>query len=153
MTTNRNNRSLTKLGVELKTKNSPRLTSRTGTLRRRQSGYAGMDESRALALFVYSLEVDDKAARIMLGEREDLGAKEGHNVVGDDVARLRLEVGVVDAQAVVEPVHLVGDKFAGDEALDHNEISIGGDDEEDWNEDGPWQRRPARPEPAAHPCP
>ena len=124
-----------------------------------------MDERCALALFVYPLEVDNEAARIMLGEGEDLGAEEGHDVVGDDVVRFGLEVGVVDAEAVVEPVDLVGDEFAGDKALDDNEIR---DQRGPWmgwamrnaveaveqrERSSPWPLRPARREPAVHPCP
>lgn len=109
-------------GLKDEKTHSPRLANRTRALRRRQTRDTGMNERRALALLVYPLEVDNKAARIMLREREDLGAKEGHDVVGDDVVRFGLEVGVVDAEAVVEPVDFVGDEVAGDEALDDGEI-------------------------------
>lgn len=55
-----------------------------------------MDERRAIALLVDSFEVDDQLARIMFGVRENLGSKEGDDVVRDDLAVFILEIRVVD---------------------------------------------------------
>lgn len=53
----------------------------------------------------------------MLGVGEHFGAEEGDDVVGDDGGGFVGEIGVVDAEVIVEPVDLVLDEFAGDEAL------------------------------------
>ena len=76
-----------------------------------------MDEGRALAVLVDVLEIDDELGRVVFRVREDLGAVERDDVVGDDLDVLGREVVVVDAEVGVKPVHLVCDEFAGDEAL------------------------------------
>jgi hypothetical protein len=53
----------------------------------------------------------------VLGEREDLRAKERDNVIGDELVRCSLEVGIVDAQRRVEPVDLPWDEVRGDKSL------------------------------------
>ena len=78
-----------------------------------------MDKGRALAALVDLLEIDDELARVMLGEREDLGAEEGEDVVRDDLVRLVREVRVVNAEVRVEPLDFVRDEVRWDEALFH----------------------------------
>ena len=76
-----------------------------------------MDKSRTSPVLVDLLEIDNELAGVVLRVSEDLGAEERDNVVGDDLDRLGLEVGVVDAEVSVEPVDLVGYEFTGDKAL------------------------------------
>ena len=76
-----------------------------------------MYERRARAILVDRLEIDDEAARIVFRVRKHFGAVERDDVVGDDLDVLGREVVVIDAEVGVEPVHLVCDEFAGDEAL------------------------------------
>jgi hypothetical protein len=53
----------------------------------------------------------------MLGESEDFGAKEGEDVICDDVDRLIAKVCVVDAEVGVEPLDFVRNELTRDEAL------------------------------------
>ena len=53
----------------------------------------------------------------MLGVSEDLGAKEGDNVIRDDSACFTLEIGVVDAEVGVKPIDFVCDELAGNKSL------------------------------------
>lgn len=68
-----------------------------------------MNESSTGPFVVQTLKVDDKLGGVVFGEGEDLGAKEGDDVIRDDGWRFVLEVGVVDAEVGVEPVDLVSD--------------------------------------------
>lgn len=74
-----------------------------------------MNESRAI--LVDLLEIDHEFAGVVLGICEDFRTKKRDDVIGNDLHRLGLEVGIVDAEVGVEPVHLVHDKFARNEAL------------------------------------
>lgn len=53
-----------------------------------------MDKDRSIIVLLF--EVDFQAVTV-LGVREDLGSKEGHDVIGDRVHALELEIRVVDA--------------------------------------------------------
>lgn len=53
----------------------------------------------------------------MLGEGENLCAKEGEYMIRDDRHGFILEIRVVDAQVGVKPVDLVGNELSGNEAL------------------------------------
>jgi hypothetical protein len=48
---------------------------------------------------------------------KDLGSKERNNVVRDDFARFALEIGIVDAELGVKPVHFVRNELAGNKSL------------------------------------
>lgn len=76
-----------------------------------------MNERSPIPLLIYTLKINDQRARIVLRVREDLRAEERRNMVSYHIARLRLEVRVVDPEAVVEPVHLVLHQLSRDEAL------------------------------------
>ena len=76
-----------------------------------------MNESRALALRINGLKVNHELGRIVLGVCEYFGAVKGNDMIRDDLHSLRGEVSVVDAKVTVEPVDLVSNEFAGDEAL------------------------------------
>ena len=95
----------------------PCFTDGPGALRAGGTWLAGVDEGGALARVVDPLKVDDERARVVLGVSEDLGAEEGDDVVRDDLDGLGLEIGIVDAKMAVEPVDLVRDELAGNEAL------------------------------------
>ena len=77
-----------------------------------------MNKSRARAtLFIYPFKIDHQRARVVLRKRHNLRAKEGHDMVRDHLATLGLEVRVVDAEAIVEPVYFAFDEIAGYKAL------------------------------------
>lgn len=97
---------------------SPCLTSRAGTLCGRASGRAGVNECRTVLVIIDLLKVDNELAGIVLSICEDFGAKEGDDMIDDDLARFVGEVCVVDAETGVEPVNLTANKFLRDEALD-----------------------------------
>lgn len=126
----------------------PGFTGSTGAFGGRQAGGTSVNKGGAVSFLVDALKIDDKLGRVVLCEREDFGAKEGHDVIGDDGGGFDLEIRVVDAEVGVEPVDLVGDELAGDEAL-------GGGQETAREEgrDGPWQRRRRGPLRAVPPCP
>jgi hypothetical protein len=54
----------------------------------------------------------------MFGIRQDLCSKQSYDMIRYDLPRFVLEVGVVDAEVAVEPLHLVGDEFAWDKSLE-----------------------------------
>ena len=95
----------------------PGFTGSTGAFGGRQAGGTSVNKGGAVSFLVDALKIDDKLGRVVLCEREDFGAKEGHDVIGDDGGGFDLEIRVVDAEVGVEPVDLVGDELAGDEAL------------------------------------
>ena len=74
-----------------------------------------MYERRAAPIRVDLLQLDRQGIGIMLRGREDLRAVEGKDVVRDALGGLGGEVGVVDAEVVVEPGDLVGDELWRDE--------------------------------------
>ena len=53
----------------------------------------------------------------MFRKGEDFGAVEGDDMVADGGNRLGGEVVVVYSEMRIEPVHFVGNEFAGNEAL------------------------------------
>ena len=93
------------------------LARRAWALGRRQARRARVDERRAISVLIDLLEVYHKLRRVVFGVREHLGAEEGDDVVRDDLDGLGLEIGIVDAKMAVEPVDLVRDELAGNEAL------------------------------------
>ena len=96
---------------------SPSLAGRAGALGGGQSGGTAVDECCACTLLIDALKVDDECAWFVFGEGEDLCTKESHDMVGDDLPGLCLEVGVVDAESFVEPGHLRADEFDRNEPL------------------------------------
>lgn len=70
----------------------------------------------SLALRGDLLEVDHELLWVVLGESKELCRVECEHVVGDDLWGLGQEVGVVDAEVVVEPVDLTVDELGGEEA-------------------------------------
>ena len=93
------------------------LARRAWALGRRQAWRARVDERRAISVLIDLLEVDHELRGVVFGVREYLGAEEGDNMVRDDLDGLGLEIGIVDAKMAVEPVDLVRDELAGNEAL------------------------------------
>jgi hypothetical protein len=51
---------------------------------------------------------------------ENLSAKEGDDMVRDDLDRLIPEVGVIDAKVGIKPLNFVRDELARDESLRRN---------------------------------
>lgn len=76
-----------------------------------------MNECRAIAALVDLLQVDNKFRGIMFGVRHYLGAEEGNNVVGNDLAGFILEVGVVNTEVGVEPIDFASNEFTRNETL------------------------------------
>lgn len=76
-----------------------------------------MNESSAVSFFINFLQINHQLAGIVFGEGEDFGAKESNDVVRDDGDGFVLKIRVIDAEARVEPLDLIGNKLSGDEAL------------------------------------
>lgn len=76
-----------------------------------------MNEGCAVAVFVDAFKIDYELAGVVLGVGEDLGTKEGDDVLANDFARFLLKVRVVDAEAGVEPVNFIGNELLRDESL------------------------------------
>jgi hypothetical protein len=72
----------------------------------------------AISLGVDLFEVDDEFGWIMLGICQYFGAKEGDNMVRDDLDRLVPEVGVIDTEVCVKPLNLVHYERVGNETLE-----------------------------------
>lgn len=89
---------------------------RARAFRRGLAGRARMDER--CALVVELLEVNHELGWVVLCVREHLRAEKRNDVVTDDVDGLGLEVGIIDTEMGVEPVHFVGNEFAWDETLE-----------------------------------
>ena len=86
-----------------------------------------MDESGAISFGVDLFEIDDELGRVMLGIRKHFGAKEGDDMVGNDLDGLVAEVGVIDTEVAVKPLNLVHYELAGNETLEEEraiEISV-----------------------------
>jgi hypothetical protein len=79
-----------------------------------------VDECGAVSLSVDLFEVDDEFGRVMLGIRKHFGAKEGDDMVRDDLDGLVTEVGVIDTEVGVKPLDLVHYELAGNETLRSN---------------------------------
>ncbi len=58
-------------------------------------------------------EVDGELVGVVLGVCEHFSTIEGCDVVGDDIDRLVFEVGVIYAEAFVEPVDFALDELGG----------------------------------------
>jgi hypothetical protein len=56
----------------------------------------------------------------MLSISEDLSAKEGNDMVRDDLDRLIPKVGVIDAKVGIKPLNFVRDELARYESLRRN---------------------------------
>lgn len=76
-----------------------------------------MDKRGSIALSVDLLEVYDQFRWIVLGICEDFCAKEGDDMIGNDLDRLITEVGVIDSEVCIKPLHFVWDEFTRDEPL------------------------------------
>lgn len=59
----------------------PGFTGSTGTFCGCQPGRTCVNKSSAVSFLVDPFKIDDKLVRVMFGEREDFGAKEGDNVI------------------------------------------------------------------------
>lgn len=96
---------------------NPRLARRAGALGARPARGASMYERRALSVLIDVLEVDDERVRVVFRVGEHFCAVERDDVVCDCAEGLGGEVVVVDPEVGVEPVYLVRDELARDEAL------------------------------------
>jgi hypothetical protein len=76
-----------------------------------------VNESGAISLLVDPLEIDDKFVGSVFGECEYFSTKERDDVIGYYRYGFVLEVSVVDPEVRVEPVDLVRDQLARNEAL------------------------------------
>ena len=79
-----------------------------------------MDKRGAVAIAIDLLEVYDQLGRIVLRICEDFRAKEGNDVIGDDLNGLVTEVCVIDTEVRVKPLHRRCDEFSRDESLRYN---------------------------------
>lgn len=77
-----------------------------------------MDESGAISFGVNLFEIDDELGRVMLSIRKHFGAKEGDDMVRNDLDGLVAEVGVIDTEVAVKPLDLVHYELAGNETLE-----------------------------------
>ena len=59
----------------------------------------------------------------MFGIGQNLCSKQGNDMIRYDLPRFILEVGIVDTEVWVEPMHLVGDEFAWDKTLELSWVS------------------------------
>ena len=76
-----------------------------------------MDEGGAISIGVDLFEVDDQFARVMFGVRKHFGAKEGDDMIRDDLDGLVTKVCVIDTEVRVKPLNLVHYELAGNETL------------------------------------
>lgn len=109
-----------------------------------------MNECRPLSLVVNSLQINDKVGRIALGIRYDFRSEEGYDMVGYDLTRFLLEIGVVDAEVEVEPVNFACNEIAGYKALERGSTVNVDEGDIEWNV--PWRRRQFQPKRAAPSC-
>jgi hypothetical protein len=79
-----------------------------------------VDECGAISIGVDLFEVDNEFGRVMLGIRKHFGAKEGNDMVRDDLDGLVAEVGVIDTEVGVKPLDLVRYELAGNETLEED---------------------------------
>ena len=77
-----------------------------------------MDERGAISFGVDLFEVDDEFGRVMLGICKHFGAKEGDDMIRDDLDGLVAEIGVINAEVGVKPVDFIRYKLAGNETLE-----------------------------------
>lgn len=83
-----------------------------------QTGRTRVDERGAISIGVDLFELDDKFGWIMLGICQYFGAKEGDNMVRDDLDGLIPEVGVIDTEVRVKPLDLIHYELVGNETLE-----------------------------------
>jgi len=76
-----------------------------------------VNESGTIPLLVHLFEVDYERTRVMFCVSEDLGTKEGNDMIRDDFTGLFLKVGIVYSEVGVEPIDFVSNKTARDETL------------------------------------
>ena len=76
-----------------------------------------MDEGGTRAISIYLLKFDEELGGVMLCVCKNLCTVKRDDMVRDDVDRLILEVGVVDAKIVVEPLYFVRDEVTWNESL------------------------------------
>jgi hypothetical protein len=77
-----------------------------------------VDERGPISSGVDLFEVDHEFGWIMLGICQYFGAKEGDDVVRDDLDRLVPEVGVIDTEVRVKPLDLIRYELVGNETLE-----------------------------------
>lgn len=87
-----------------------------------------MDKGRATSFLTDLLEFNIKIVGIAFRICHDLGPIQCDNVVGDDLYRLVLKIGIIDAKVTIEPSDLASNELARDEALDKNHVNIVYDD-------------------------
>jgi glycine cleavage system aminomethyltransferase T len=102
------------------------------------------------SLVVNSLQINDKFSRIALGVRYDFRSEEGYNMVGYDLTRFLLEIGVVDAEVEVKPVNFARNEIVGYKALERRSTVNVDERDIEWNV--PWRRRQIEPKRAAPSC-
>ena len=83
-----------------------------------QTGRTGVNKRGAISIGVDLFELDDKFGWIMFGIGQHFGAKEGDDMVRDDLDGLILEVGVVDTEVRVEPLDFIRHELVGNETLE-----------------------------------
>jgi len=83
-----------------------------------------MNKGRAVSALINPLKVDNESGWVVLREGHYLSAKEGDNMVRDDLARFILEVGIIDTEVRVEPIDFPSNKFARNETLRNRSILI-----------------------------
>jgi len=83
-----------------------------------------MNKGRAVPALINPLKVDDEGRWVVLREGHYLSAKEGNNMVRDDLARFILEVGIIDTEVRVEPIDFPSNKFTRNETLRNRSILI-----------------------------
>ena len=67
-------------------------------------------------------ELDDKFGWIKLSICQHFGAKEGDNMVRDDLDRLIPEVGAIDTEVRIEPLDLIRYELVGNETLEEEQV-------------------------------
>jgi len=87
-----------------------------------------MNKGRAVPALINPLKVDNEGRWVVLREGHYLSAKEGNNMVRDDLARFILEVGIIDTEVRVEPIDFPSNKFMRNETLRNRSILITRDD-------------------------
>lgn len=90
----------------------------------RYTGRTRVDKGGAISLAVDPLEIDDQLGRVMLSICEYFRAKEGNDMIRDDLDRLVTEVCVVDSEVSIEPLDFVHNELPGDESLTCGEGKI-----------------------------
>jgi hypothetical protein len=79
-----------------------------------------MDKGGAVSITVDLFKVYDQLGRIVLRICEDFRAKEGDDMIRNDLDRFVTKVCVIDTEVGIKPLHFVRDEFPRDEPLRYN---------------------------------